>query len=85
MKYFNNIKTGFTVEIDEDSGEYRGCIIGTDEMKPKSFFGVIGKETITQKLHIESILDSAFPDKRNKNFSRAYEALLPGFTGGFLV
>lgn len=81
MEYLNNIKTGFTVEINAETGDFSGILrTGKYHNKDKTFSGNINTMTDHEKLCLEGILESAFPEKR-KAFCNAYMKLLPGYSG----
>ena len=81
MEYMNNIRTGFSVKIDEETGDFTGILrTGKYHKKDKAFSGNIKELTCHEKLCIEGILESAYPEK-GKSFCQAYRKLLPGFEG----
>lgn len=81
MKYINNIRTGFTVEINEETGNFSGILrTGKYHKKDKTFSGNINTMTDYEKLCMEGILESAFPEMRMA-FCNAYTTLLPNFSG----
>ena len=85
MKYINNIRTGFTVKIDETTGEFAGILrSGIGYKTEKSFSGNINTMTDHEKLQLEAILQGAFPEMRT-TFCQAYRTLLPNFEGFIII
>jgi hypothetical protein len=81
--YLNNISTGFSVKID-NNGYFDGIIrSGLYHAKDTVFEGNIYNLTNDQKIRLEAILESAY-HKLDKEFCKAYETLLPNFSG-FIV
>lgn len=86
MEYINNIKTGFSVQINKETGDFQGVLRNSPcHYKDMSFSGNINTMDYDKKLKIESILEGAFPSLTGKKFIKAYETLLPKFEGYIIL
>lgn len=78
MKYITYIPTGFSVEINEKTGTFSGCLNASPFLKRSiTFSGTIGQQTQDKQFRLWIIIDNAFPDKRRKQYREAMKALVP--------
>lgn len=78
MKYFNCIQTGFTVALNEETGEFSGITRAPSYKKIKEFSGIVGRMSDREELIIDAILEDSF-DRRTREYKATHKALLPGW------